>query len=212
MRVTYEYIKGLTPSEIGKMSKSQSVDLLRKMRTKFQTRNKQLEKAGGIVYSPALEKMDAYYEDGRKSLSKITMNQAKSEIFQLQDFFKAETSTVAGARKVMKEQDARIFGTTPKGTPKKRMTVEQRTKFWSFYKEFLNTYKTAEYIYGSNKIQQFLGDMFIKSKRGNCSSTELSEENFNSLLSSLQLSIEEQEEYEYGDNDVFSGNWNDNSR
>lgn len=194
------------------MSKSQSVDLLRKMRIKFQTKSKQLEKVSEKVYSPALEKMDAYYEDGKNSLSRITMNKAKSEIFQLQDFFNAETSTVTGARKVMREQDLRIFGTTPKGMPKKRMTVEQRTKFWSFYKEFLNTYKTSEYIYGSNKIQQFLGDMFIKSKRGNSSSTELSEENFNSLLSSLQLSIEEQEEYEYGDNDVFSGNWDDNSR
>ena len=194
------------------MSKSQSVDLLRKMRTKFQSRSKQLEKVEEKVYSPALEKMEAYYDDGRKTLSRITMNQAKSEIFQLQDFFNAETSTVSGARRVMREQDLRIFGASPKGMPKKRMTVDQRTKFWSFYKEFLSTYKNAEYIYGSNKIQQFLGDMFIKSKRGNSSSTELSEENFDSLLSALQLSIEEQEEYEYGDNDVFSGNWDDKSR
>lgn len=212
MRVTYAYIKGLTPSEIGKMSKSQSVDLLRKMRTKFQTRSKQLDKVSEKVYSPALEKMEVYYEDGKSSLSRITMNQAKSEIFQLQDFFNAQTSTVSGARKVMREQDERIFGTTPKGMPKNRMTVEQRSKFWSFYKEFLNTYKTAEYIYGSNRIQQFLGDMFIKAKKGNSSLTELSSENFASMLSGLQLSIEEQEEYEYGDNDVFSGNWDDNSR
>ena len=86
------------------------------------------------------------------------------------------------------------------------MTLEQRSKFWSIYEEFQRTFKNAEYLYGSNRIQQYLGDMVIKKrlKAGN----DIDVEDLNSLLSSLQQSIEEQEEqggYEFENANVYSG-------
>lgn len=209
-RVTYDYIKNLDPAEIGRMSKSQLTDLLRKIRVKYQTRQKQLNKVKDTVYSPALEKMEDYYDaNGMQNLNKISRNKAINEIANLQDFFNAKTSDVSGARAVQREQDIRIFGATKSGRPKQRMTVEQRTQFWSFYNEFINTYKTAEAIYGSGRIQQYLGDMLVQAKKQgkDFSSTELTPSEFQSLLDNLtSMTDMEDDDIDYGGG-VFSGSW-----
>ena len=201
-RVTYQSIKDLKPSELGKMSKSQLTDLLRKIRVKTQTRMEQLGKAKG-VYSPAKEIFEANVKT--PSLSKMSRNAMLHEILEHQSLHQSQTSTVSGARKVAREQDVRIFG-EKNGRPRHRMTLEQRSKFWSIYEEFQRTFKNAEYLYGSNRIQQYLGDMVIKKrlKAGN----DIDVEDLNSLLSSLQQSIEEQEEqggYEFENANVYSG-------
>lgn len=206
-RVTYQYIKDLRPGELGKMSKSQLADLLRKVRAKTNTRLEQLGKVENI-YSPAKEVFEANVE--QKPVSKMSRNSMIHEILEHQSFHQAKTSTVAGARKVATEQDIRIFGAGKSGRPRHRMTVEQRAKFWSVYEEFQRTYKNAEYLYGSNRIQQYLGDMVLKNrlKTGN----NISVEDLSNLLNVLQESIEEQEDegdYEYGDANVFSGNRSD---
>ena len=73
--ITYSEIRKLSPTELGKMSKSQLADLVRRVRVKNQTRLEQLEKASS-VYSPAGEKMRAFYEaNGEKPTSKMTRNQ-----------------------------------------------------------------------------------------------------------------------------------------
>jgi len=201
-RVTYDYIKNLDPAFIGGLSKSEALDLLRKIRAKYNTRAKQLEKVSSSVYSPALAGMEDFYERvGKKAPSKMTRNQILNEIFNLQGFFQAESSTVAGARKIQREQDIRIFGETPSGRPKKRMTLKQREKFWSIYNEFISTFKTAEYLYGSNKIQQYLGQYLISSKKVDVDMDTLY--NLESLLR------DEQEEIYNGDysGSVFSGTW-----
>ena len=120
--ITYEEIRKLSPTELGKMSKSQLADLVRRVRVKNQTRLEQLEKASS-VYSPAGEKMRAFYEsNGEKSPSKMTRNQMLGELFASQSFHSAQTSTVAGSRKVAREQDIRIFGAKPSGALKARIT------------------------------------------------------------------------------------------
>ncbi len=201
-RVTYQYIKDMKPTELGKMSKSQLSDLLRKIRVKTQTRMEQLDRATN-VYSPAKEVFDANVKT--PPLSKMSRNAMLHEILEHQSFHQAQTSTVSGARKVAREQDIRIFG-GKNGRPAHRMTVAQRSKFWSVYEEFQKTYKNAEYLYGSNRIQQYLGDMVLKKRIK--SGTDINVEDLNSLLSVLQESIEEQEElgeYEYQDANVYSG-------
>ena len=204
-RVTYEYIRNLDPATIGKMSKSQAVDLLRKIRKKFKTREKQLSRVEDKVYSPALEKMKDYYEaQGKTPPSKISRNKAINEIFNLQAFFNSETSTVKGARSVMREQDIRIFGSTPSGQPKKRMTTEERSKFWSLYTEFTSSYKNLEYIYSSGRIQQYLGDFMIRAQKSG-KDFEVSADIMNQLYTAL---MSDTEEYEYGAN-VYSGKWSD---
>lgn len=206
--ITYEEIRKLSSTELGKMSKSQLVDLVRRVRVKNQTRLEQLEKASS-VYSPAGEKMRAFYEsNGEKSPSKMTRNQMLGELFASQSFHSAQTSTVAGARKVAREQDIRIFGAKPSGAPRAKMTREQRTKFWSLYGEFQRLYKNAEYLYGSNRIQQALGQMIKGDKAKSISN--LSVEELDSLFNYLQSEMqEEQGGYEFDDANVYSGRWTD---
>ena len=201
-RITYQYIKDLEPDKLGKMSKSQLADLLRKIRVKTQTRMEQLDKVKSI-YSPARENFNENVKS--RSISKMSRNAMLHEIFQHQSFHQAKTSTVSGSRQVAKEQDIRIFG-EKNGKPRHRMTTAQRTKFWAVYKEFQNTYHNAEYLYGSNRIQQYLGDMVLKSRLRK--GADISADNLSELLDTLKESIEEQEEqggYEFENANVYSG-------
>lgn len=159
-KITYAKLKSMGATEISKMNQQQAAEMLKQFREKFQYRQKAFDRAGKNVYSPALEKMEEYYgRNGVQSPESMNVNRIRSELFHIQEFFNSKTADVKGAREVMREQDARIFGTNDRGTPTKRMTLEERTKFWSVYEEFLKTYKNAEAIYGSEKIQQFLGDI-----------------------------------------------------
>lgn len=206
--ITYEEIRKLSSTELGKMSKSQLADLVRRIRVKNQIRLEQLEKVHS-VYSPAYEKLMGFYEvNGEKDPSKMTRNQILGEIYASQSFHSAKTSTVAGAREVAREQDIRIFGSTPSGRPKARMTKDQRARFWAIYAEFTRTYKNMEYLYGSNRIQQALGEMMKGGKTKTRGS--LSVEDFETLLNILSESQEEEQgDYEFDDANVYSGRWID---
>lgn len=164
-RITYAKIKSMSATELSKLDTQQAAELLRQFREKYRYREKAFQRAKS-VYSPALEKMQQYYErNGVQSTETMNVNKLRSELFQIQDFFKAKTSDVKGARQVMREQDERIFGLNEKGAPARRMTLEERTKFWEVYDEFLKTYKNAEAIYGSDKIQQYLGELTISGRK-----------------------------------------------
>lgn len=205
-RITYDYLKNLSPTELGKMKKAEIKRILKEARKKYEVRRRQLNKEASKVWSPALEKMEAYYDEGTPALSKISRNRALNEVMQIQTFLNAETSTVSGARKVMREQDIRIFGETSSGRPKHRMTVSQRTNFWSAYQEFLSQNKTSATVFGSNAIQQYLGELVI-----NKGSIEISPEQFEQMLDDLR-EMGEETEYGYENANVFSGNWNPRNR
>ena len=161
-KITYAKLKSMDASEISKLNQKDAAEMLRQFREKFRYRQKAFDRAGKNVYSPALEKMEGYYErNGVQSPETMNVNRIRSELFHIQEFFNAKTGDVKGAREVMREQDARIFGTNERGTPLKRMTIEERTKFWSVYEEYLKTFKNAEAKYGSERIQQFLGDLTL---------------------------------------------------
>lgn len=164
-RITYAKIKSMDASEISKLDQKHAAELLRQFREKFRYRQKAFDRAGKNVYSPAMEKMEGYYErNGVQSPESMNVNRIRSELFHIQEFFNSKTADVSGARKVMREQDARIFGVNERGVPRYRMTIEERTKFWSVYEEYLNTFKADETRYGSGKIQQFLGDITINDR------------------------------------------------
>jgi len=163
-KITYSRLKNMSSTEISSLNTKDgsAQEMLRQFREKFRYRQKAFDRAGKNVYSPALEKMEDYYDrNGVQSPEAMNVNRIRSEMFHIQEFFNSKTADVKGARQVMREQDARIFGTNEKGAPLKRMTLEERTKFWSVYEEYLRTFKNAEAIYGSDKIQQFLGDITI---------------------------------------------------
>lgn len=167
-KITYSRLKSMSETEISKLSTKDgsAQEMLRQFREKFRYREKAFNRAGKNVYSPALEKMEDYYDrNGERSPEKMTVHQIRSELFHIQEFFKSKTGDVKGAREVMREQDIRIFGENTRGNPVKRMTIEERTKFWSVYEEFLSTYKNAEAVYGSEKIQQYLGSLTIGNRR-----------------------------------------------
>lgn len=148
------------------LNQEQAAEMLKQFREKFRYRQKAFDRAGSGVYSPALEKMEEYYNrNGVQSPESMSLNKIRSELFNIKDFFNAKTSDVKGARQVMREQDIRIFGAKEDGKPMHRMTTEERVKFWEVYDEFLRTYKNAEAIYGSDKIQQYLGEMTIGDRK-----------------------------------------------
>ena len=205
----------LTPSEIGKMKSPELRNLIRGARNLFNAQEKTFKKYEKTVYSPALEKMQSYYDnisEDRRSPSKMRIGQMRNEIFRLQEFFSAETSTVPGSRRVAREQDIRIFGTNKSGSPKRRMSVEERTAFWSAYQEFISL-ESESYIrnMGSNTIQQYLGEIMTDNfKKGNF---DFSMADFNSLKTQLEnrRSMEEWESagYDLNKNTVFSDKRND---
>lgn len=197
-RLTYDRLRKMSPSEIGKLSKSQTADLLRQFREKFKMRERQFARAGKNVYSPALEKMQTYYESaGNQSTEKMSRNRMQSELFRIQEFFNSETSDVKNARRVMRDQDARIFGTNAKGNPIHSMTIEERSKFWAVYEEHMKMRPQDNNPYMSGKIQQWLGEVTISNRK-----------DFNILkaLNELQQKIEEGEpEYDSFGFNIFSG-------
>ena len=188
-RITYAKLKSMEASEISKMSQKEAAETLRQFREKFRYRQKAFKKKKKNVYSPALEKMEGYYDrNGVQSPESMNVNRIRSELFHIQEFFNSKTADVKGAREVMRNQDASIFGVDSKGRPLKRMSIEERTEFWSTYEEFLKTFKNAEAIYGSDRIKQFLGDVMKGDKtRKNMFSAGLMER-FNALNAMLRES------------------------
>lgn len=165
-KITYAQLKSMSATEISKLSQSEAADLLKQFREKLTYRERAFKRAGPNVYSPALEKIQDYYErNGVQSPKSMNVNKLRSELFHIQEFFNSKTADVKGAREVMREQDARIFGTSAKGVPLKRMTREERDRYWATYDEFLRTYKNAEALYGSDKIQQYLGEMTLEGRK-----------------------------------------------
>lgn len=188
-RLTYAKLKTMSAVEISKLNQKEAAEMLHKFREKFRYRKKAFDRAGKNVYSPSLEKMENYYDrNGVQSPETMNVNRIRSELFHIQEFFNAKTSDVKGARDVMRDQDASIFGVDSKGRPLKRMSIEERTEFWATYEEFLKTYKNADALYGSNKIKQFLGDVMKGDKmRKNMFSAGLMER-FNALNTMLRES------------------------
>lgn len=166
-KITYSELKNMSADEISSLNTKDgsAQEKLRQFREKFRYRQKAFDRAGKNVYSPAMQKMEEYYErNGTPSPDSMNINRIRSELFHIQEFFNAKTGDVSGARKVMREQDARIFGVSDRGVPLHRMTIEERTKYWAVYEEFLNTFKNAESKYGSTRIQQYLGDLTISDR------------------------------------------------
>lgn len=192
-KITYAKLKSMDASEISKLNQKDAAEMLRQFREKFRYRQKAFDRAGKNVYSPALEKMEDYYDrNGVQSPEAMNVNRIRSELFHIQEFFNSKTADVKGARKVMREQDARIFGTNERGAPLKRMTIEERTKFWSVYEEYLKTFKNAEARYGSERIQQFLGDLTL-GDRGKKNIFKGGELGLMQLLNALNTMLRESE-------------------
>ena len=164
-RITKRSFLKLDPSQIGKMKSPELRELLRGVRNLFKQQEKTFKRYEKSVFSPALEKMRDFYEDiGKNAPSRMNMNQMRNEVFKLQEFFDADTSTVPGARRVQAEQDRRIFGTDSRGKAKNRMTVEERTNFWTVFEEYKKM-RPADVLEQSNIVQQAIGQILIENDK-----------------------------------------------
>lgn len=164
-RITKRSFLKLNPSQIGKLKAPELRELLRGVRNLFTQQEKTFKRYEKTVFSPAMEKMKDFYEDrGKNAPSRMNMNQMRNEVFKLQEFFEAETSTVPGARRVQAEQDRRIFGTDSRGRAKNRMTVEERTDFWKVFEEYKKM-RPADVLEQSNIVQQAIGQILIENDR-----------------------------------------------
>ena len=150
-RATLSDLVELTPEDIGKMSKRDTLTLERRLREAVVRRMKSIEKAG--MHSFAYERYigdelpeKATFSDSRQSI------QHKVAVYHT--FLEAKSSSVSGIRKVWKEQESRIFGR------KKGFTSEdQRKRFWSAYNEFIHQNPRFANRYDSTRVQQYLGEM-----------------------------------------------------
>lgn len=164
-RLTKRSFLKLDPSQIGKMKSPELRELLRGARNLFNQQEKTFKRYEKSVFSPALDKMRDFYEDrGKNAPSRMNMNQMRNEVFKLQEFFDADTSTVPGARRVQAEQDRRIFGTDSRGRAKNRMTVEERTNFWTVFEEYKKM-RPADVLEQSNIVQQAIGQILIENDK-----------------------------------------------
>ena len=178
-RITKSKLLKLTPSEIGKMKSPELRELLRGARNLFNQQSKTFEKYSEKIYSHSYEKMREYYRDhGREKvevkggvesystvperMNKMNINQMRSEVFRLQEFFDSKTSTVPGTRQVTSDMAKRIFGETKSGRPKKNLSVDEWRDFWSIYDEYKRQ-RPADTITQSNVVQQILGQMIVDS-------------------------------------------------
>lgn len=193
--------KNLSQNDIESLSRTQAQDLLRSMRQAFQQREKTLgrdrvdstgERMG--TWSPAAESMEKFYDNREiKSPSRTRKDSAIAELKRLNNFFNAKTSTVSGAREVMRQQDIRIFGEKldefgkPTGKPAQRFTRKQRDFMWAGYEEFLTGADTAAIASRNYKMRQQAAGAVIKSMRGK----KLSINDFISRLKKVLTQVED---------------------
>lgn len=178
-KVTKRSLLKITPSEIGKMKAPELRELLRGARSLFSQQAEVFEKYSDRIYSHSYELMRKYYRDrGREKMeikdgmelystvpermNKMSLNQMRSEVFRLQEFFDAKTSTVPGTRQVTSDMAKRIFGETKSGRPKKNLSVDEWREYWDIYDEYKNQ-RPADVLSQSNIVQQMLGQMFVNS-------------------------------------------------
>lgn len=200
-KVSLQRFKKMTPKEVSALKINEMRSLVNQGRAMASKRLRTFEK-NPSVFSYAVDKLSDYYEEGMGDIKKKSRNQLMQEVFRLQEFFNSKTSTITGSRAVAREQDIRIFGAAEDGKPKSRMTREQRERYWSLYDEFLNQKKNAYFIFTSDKIQQYLGEMVVKG-----ASLSLSSDNIENIYNQLEARKWSGESVDTAGN-VYSGKGN----
>ena len=210
-KISKRKLVNMSPQEIGSMKKAELREFLRGVRNLYTQQASKFERYKETVYSPAKQKVEAYYDThDQGALSRMNINEMRGEAFKLQEFFQADTSTVPGARKVMKEQAVRIFGEDSRGRAKYRPTTDQWSAIWNLYSEYKNM-RPADVFDNSTKVQQAVGQVIMNAiKQGH--DLDISADK----LQQVANLIEEQQNrfhwemsnVDYGEEDlVFSGEW-----
>lgn len=163
---------------VRKLSMQDKADLAHFLYTNYQRRLGQFSRAGREGYAQHViqKKFDRLNEKGRmmytlqedpltiRGKTRILSNAlAGAEnpnaaltnyILMFQDFFKSESSTVKGWKRITENQDKRLFGIKNRlgnwSRPAHRMADAERIRFWSVYDELVNTGWTTINDYSSD--------------------------------------------------------------
>lgn len=155
----------IDPTDLSHMKRVDAIPLLKQIRSLFKKQASTFEKNPN-VYSWAYEKMAEWYKDhGEIKLRSIKRVDAVAELARLQDFFKSQSSTLSGSKKILEEQSKRIFGVDEKGKPLYKMNTEQSRSYWALYKEYESLASTGFVKnFNSNTIQSVVGEYLIENK------------------------------------------------
>lgn len=230
-KISLQAFKKMSAEDIKSLSRKEAQNILREVRQLYQKRAATLEKyvGKGNFYSPSYENpgfqnkkgerkgmgIKGWYEvkesQGKiKAPSKTNIADAKAELSRLNDFFNAQSSTVKGAQEIARKQDIRIFGPseTNPNIPAKRMTRDERIKFWSVYNEFASsdTY-SSRFYHRYSDIQEELGNIVL-SKRKNKDGSSINDLDIGTLLGELDKRLQG-EYYEYDTLSELSGSGDD---
>ena len=228
-RLSLQSFKKMSQDDIKGLSRKEAQNILREARNLYYKRAATLEKyvGKGNFYSPAYENpgfknkkgdkrgmgIKAWYEE-RESQGKISapsktkIADAKAELSRLNQFFNSQSSTVKGTQEIARKQDIRIFGPSESNPniPAKRMTREERIKFWSVYNEYAtsDTYEARFYL-RYRDIQEELGNVILskRGKDGGIGGVEIGK-----LLDELDRKLQG-EYYEYDQLSELSGSGDD---
>ena len=153
----------IDPSNLTHMKRVDAIPLLKQVRSLFKKQASSFEKNPN-VYSWAYDKMVEWYKDhGVIDLKRMKRKEAIAELARLQDFFKAQSSTLKGSKAILEEQSKRIFGTDETGKAIYKMNTEQARAYWTLYNEYQNL-STTGFVknMNSNTIQQVIGEMLVE--------------------------------------------------
>lgn len=150
--------KKFLSANLKEMSRDDMRPLLREARAAYQKQAATFSR-NESVYSHAKELMDEWYEEhGIKAISKMNKTQLQPELYRLQEFFGAKTSTVVGARKVAIEVDRRVFGVDESNRPLFRMKKDEAAHFWANYHAFEELDESFVRNAQSDFVQHILGE------------------------------------------------------
>lgn len=131
-------------------------------------------------------------------IKNMTRNQLILEIARYQKFFNDETSSVSGINRVNRAQDLRIFGVgkvvAGKPIPARRMTDEERKKFWDVYDEFKHQKKAENTKYSSETIQQVTAEAFFLLDESERDKKSITDMNLIGILNDIERKLKEQQE------------------
>lgn len=148
----------------GEEGRKQLIKYVRTLQAGYKRRVQSFNRQG--EFSHAQYSLESSFSPGaRGKISNMNMRQLHMEFARYAQFFKSETSTLEGIRKINRQQDIRIFGVDETtGRPLQTMSASQREEYWKLYDEYMRQNPT--HSLASEQIQQIIGSaQFIPTDR-----------------------------------------------
>lgn len=139
----------------GEEGRKQLIKYVRTLQAGYKRRVQSFNRQG--EFSHAQYSLESSFSPGaRGKISNMNMRQLHMEFARYAQFFKSETSTLEGIRKINRQQDIRIFGVDETtGRPLQTMSASQREEYWKLYDEYMR--QNPAHSLASEQIQQIIG-------------------------------------------------------